>query len=229
MARIVCFDTETTGFDYALGERIIEIGAIEVIDGVLGRSFHEYINPERTISVDAYNVHKISNAFVADKPLFPEVAKRFLDFAGDDLIVAHNGKGFDFPFINFQLAENGMPKIPPERQEDTMLMAQRRLPDLKSYSLDALAKYFNISLETRSEGHGALIDTEILAKVYLELAETKDATSVEEIAAAQHQAFLDAPKFGSDFPRRTFAATADELAAHAALIEKIPDAFFNKA
>ena len=228
MARIICFDTETTGFDYAQGERIIEIGAIEIIDGVLGRSFHEYINPERVISVDAYNVHKISNAFLADKPLFPEVAKRFLAFAAGDLIVAHNGKGFDFPFINYQLEQNGLPKIGPERQEDTMLMAQRRLPELKSYSLDALAKHFNISLESRIEGHGALVDTEILAKVYLELAETADAKTVADIAAEQHRAFLAAPKSGGDFPRRTFAPTADELSAHNAFIEKIPDAIFGK-
>ena len=132
MTRIICFDTETTGFDYDKGEKIIEIAAVEIIDGkITGKNFHEYINPERQISADAYNVHKISNAFVADKPLFPEVAARFMEFAGGDLLVAHNGKGFDFPFINYQLEQVGMPKIPPERQEDSMLMAQRKIADFK--------------------------------------------------------------------------------------------------
>ncbi|MDR1071175.1 MAG: ribonuclease H-like domain-containing protein [Rickettsiales bacterium] len=215
MTRIICFDTETTGFDYANGDKIIEIGAIEVMDGkITGRTFHEYINPERQISADAYNVHKISNAFLADKPLFPEVAKRFLDFAGDGLIVAHNGKGFDFPFINFQLEQCGMPKIPQERQEDTMLMAQRKIAELNSYSLDSIAKYFNISLETREDAHGALIDTEILAKVYLELAQSADKKTVAEIAAEQHRDFLAATKFGGNFPHRAFAPSAEELAIH---------------
>jgi DNA polymerase-3 subunit epsilon len=215
MTRIICFDTETTGFDYVNGDRIIEIGAVEIVDGkITDQTFHEYINPERAISADAYNVHKISNTFLADKPLFPEVAKRFLDFAGDSILVAHNGKGFDFPFINFQLEQCGLPRIPPERQEDTMLMAQRKIAELKSYSLDSIAKYFNISLETREDAHGALIDTEILAKVYLELAQSADKKTVAEIAAEQHQAFLDMPKFGGDFPRRTFAPSAEEIAIH---------------
>jgi DNA polymerase-3 subunit epsilon len=230
MERIICFDTETTGFDFANGEKIIEIGAIEVIDGqITDNTFHEYINPKRQISADAYNVHKISNAFVADKPEFPEVARRFLDFIGDSMLVAHNGKGFDFPFINFQLAECGLPKIPPERQEDTMLMAQRKIANIRSYSLDSLAKYFNISLETRAEAHGALIDTEILAKVYLELSRSADAKTVEEIAAEQHAAFLATPKIGETFPRRSFAPTEEELAAHAGFIAKIPKAKWMEA
>jgi len=231
MARIICFDTETTGFDFENGDRIIEIGAVEVVDGkITGRTFHEYVNPERPVSTTAYEVHKISNAMLADKPLFPEVAKRFLDFAGNDLIVAHNGKGFDFPFINFQLDQAGLPKIPPERQEDSMLMAQRKIADLKSYSLDALAKHFNISTETRAESHGALIDTEILAKVYLELAQAADGKTVAEIAAEQHEKFLESPKSDGTFPRRSFAPTAEELAAHKEWIDKaVPNALWNKA
>jgi DNA polymerase-3 subunit epsilon len=221
MNRIICFDTETTGFDYRAGERVIEIGALELVDGQpTGKTFHEYINPERAISLDSYNVHKLSNAFLADKPPFPEAAKRFLDFAGKDLIVAHNGKGFDFPFINHWLKEYGLPQIPPEQQEDSMLMAQRKISDLKSYSLDALAKYFGISLETRSESHGALIDAEILAKVYLELTQRIDKKTVGEIADEQHKAFLESPKSGKGFPKRTFKPTEEEETAHKNWIDK---------
>ena len=215
MSRIICLDIETTGFAWDAGDKIIEIGAVEVLDGALtGNIFHEYINPERIIPAESYNVHKISNAFVADKPTFAAVGKRLLDFIGDAIVVAHNGKSFDFPFINHQLAECGLPTIPTERQEDTMLMAQRKIAELKSYSLDALAKYFNISLETRADGHGALIDTQILAKIYLELTQKEDALTVAQVAAAMHQAFLDAPKSDGTFPRRTFAPTPEEIAIH---------------
>jgi len=216
MTRIVCFDTETTGFDFAIGDKIIEIGAVEVVDGeITANTFHEYINPERRpISAAAYNVHKISNTFLADKPLFPAVAKRFLDFAGNDLIVAHNGKGFDFPFMNFQLEAAGLPQIPTAQQEDSMIMAQRKISELKSYSLDALAKYFNISLESRSDAHGALIDTYILARVYLELTRRADKKTVLEIADAQHRDFLAAPKSDGTFPHRTFSPSAAEIEAH---------------
>ena len=223
MARIICFDIETTGFEYESGAKIIEIAAIEILDGVLGeKSYHQYINPECQISIDSYKVHKISNEFVADKPNFAKIAQEFLDFIGPNCtIVAHNGKGFDFPFINYQLSEIGLPKIEPNRQEDTMLMAQRKIATLKSYSLDALAKYFNISLETRADGHGALIDTEILAKIYLELAQKSDEKTVIEIAHEQHAAFLATPKVPVGcFPTREFPPTADELATHAEWVDK---------
>jgi len=222
LARIICFDIETTGFEYSKGEKIIEIGAVEILNSALsGKTFHEYINPERPIPIESYNIHKISSAFVADKPTFVEIAQKFLDFVStDSLIVAHNGKGFDFPFINHQLEEIGLPKIAPDRQEDTMLMAQRKIADLKSYSLDALAKYFNISLETREGGHGALIDTEILAKIYLELAQKSDEKTVAEIAQEQHAAFLADPKSDGTFPRRQFPPSAEELAIHTEWFEK---------
>lgn len=222
MARVICFDTETTALDYAKGEKIIEIGAIEILDGKITENvFHEYINPEgRQIPLDSYNVHKISNAFLEDKPIFIDVARRFLDFVGDSLIVAHNGKGFDFPFINYQLEQVGLPRIPPTQQEDSMLMAQRKIVELKSYTLDNIAKFFNISLETRADSHGALIDTRILAKVYLELVQSADQKTVPEIAAEQHQKFLELKKSDGTFPYRTFTPTESELATHNEWIEK---------
>jgi DNA polymerase-3 subunit epsilon len=223
LTRIICFDTETTGLDYAKGEKIIEIGAVEIIDGkITGKKFHEYINPEgRQIPIESYNVHKISNAFLADKRTFREVVPDFMEFVGTDLIVAHNGKGFDFPFINYQLEQIGMPRIPAEHQEDSMLMAQRKIADLKSYTLDSLAKYFNVSLETREDSHGALIDTEILAKIYLELVKSADQKTVKEIAAEQHEKFLRAPKSDGMFPYRTFQIPAEELTLHNEWIEKV--------
>lgn len=223
MARVICFDIETTALDYTNGEKIIEIGAIEIIDGVVtGQSFHEYVNPDgRKIPIESYNVHKLSNTFLADKPHFPDVAKRFLEFIGDhDKIVAHNGKGFDFPFINYQLQESGFPKISPDRQEDTMLMAQRKIAELRSYSLDSLAKYFNVSLEARAEAHGALIDTEILAKIYLELTEIADGKTVAEVMAEQHAKFLEMPKSDGKFPRRKFPPTDAEIAIHDEWMDK---------
>jgi len=222
MARIICFDIETTGLDFEKGEKIIEIGAVEIIDGQpSGKTFQSYVNPDgRLIPASSYNIHKISNAFLTDKPPFKDVARRFLDFAADSPIVAHNGKGFDFPFINHQLAAEDMPVIAPERQIDSMLMAQRKIPDLKSYSLDSLAKYFNIPLDSRATSHGALVDTEILVKVYLELDKSADQKTVADIAREQHEKFLASPKSDGTFPRRTFTPTEAELAVHKEWIEK---------
>ena len=221
MVRVICFDTETTAFDYTRGEKIIEIGAIEIIDGKQTENvFHEYINPEKIIPIQSYNVHKISNAFLADKPKFPEIAPKFLEFVKNDLIVAHNGKNFDFPFINYQLEQIGLPVIPFEQQEDSMLMAQRKLANLRFYTLDALAKYFNIPLDARADAHNALIDTEILAKIYLELVQKTDQKTVREIAAEQHEKFLSSPKSDGKFPTRKFTVPTDELSTHKEWISK---------
>ena len=116
MKRVICFDIETTGFEFMRGDRIIEIGAVEVIDGkITDNSFHEYINPEgKIIPPDTYMVHKISNAFLEDKPKMSEVAPRFLEFISDSPIVAHNGLDFDFPFVNFELKKLGLNPIPRE-------------------------------------------------------------------------------------------------------------------
>lgn len=223
MKRIICFDIETTGFEYLRGDRCIEIGAVEMIDGVItDNTFHEYINPEgKIIPPETYMVHKISNAFLEDKPKMSVVAPKFLEFIGDSPIVAHNGLDFDFPFMNHELSMLGLPQIPREHQLDSIVIARNRVFGPKSYSLDALAKWYGISLTARADAHGALIDAEILAKVYKELDNTAPAPKIGDIIAAQHDAFLKHPKIGSDFPHRTFAAHPDELAAHQAFMEKI--------
>lgn len=225
MKRIVCFDIETTGLEYMRGDRCIEIGAVEITDGVItGNTFHEYINPEgKIIPPDSYMVHKISNSFLDDKPTMSVIAPRFLDFIGDAAIVAHNGAEFDFPFINHELERLGLPPIPRNQQLDSIVIARGRVFGPKSYSLDALAKWFGVSLSARADAHGALIDAEILARVFLELENTAPAPDIRDIIAKQHAAFLAHPKTSGDFPHRTFAPTQEELANHETFMNQILD------
>ena len=223
MKRIICFDIETTGFEYLRGDRVIEIGAVEIIDGqITNNNFHEYINPDgKIIPPDTYMVHKISNAFLEDKPKMAAIAPKFLEFIEDSPIVAHNGFDFDFPFVNHELGMLGLPQIPRSQQMDTLVIARNRVFGPKSYTLDALAKWYGISLTARADAHGALIDSEILAKVYLELENTAPAPDVSEIIAKQHDAMLAHPKIGGDFPYRTFDVPENDLAAHNAFMEII--------
>ena len=205
------------------GDRCIEIGAVEMIDGkITDNTFHEYINPDgKIIPPDSYMVHKISNAFLEDKPKMNIIAPKFLEFIGDSPIVAHNGLDFDFPFINHELQMVGLPQIPRNQQFDSIVIARNRVFGPKSYSLDALAKWYGISLTARADAHGALIDAEILAKVYKELENTAPAPDVSDIIAKQHEAFLAHPKIGANFPHREFNAHEDELLNHNAFMEKI--------
>lgn len=223
MARVICFDIETTGFEYLRGDRCIEIGAVEILDGkITDNSFHEYINPEgKIIPPETYAVHKISNAFLEDKPKMAVIAPKFLEYIGDSPIVAHNGHDFDFPFVNHELSKLGLPQIPRNQQVDSLILARNRVFGPKAYTLDALAKFYGISLTARADAHGALIDSEILAKVYLELENTEPAPDIAEVIAKQHAAFLKHPKIGADFPRRTFSVSEEELAAHNEFMAKI--------
>ena len=223
MKRVICFDIGTTGLEYMRGDRCIEIGAVEIADGVITENtFHEYINPDgKIIPPDSYMVHKISNAFLEDKPKMSAIAPRFLEFIGDAPVVAHNGADFDFPFMNHELAMLNLPPIPRNQQLDSIVIARNRVFGPKSYSLDALAKWFGISLTARADAHGALIDAEILAKVFLELENTAPAPDVHDIIEKQHAAFLAHPKIGADFPHRTFTPHDDELESHNAFMEKI--------
>lgn len=222
MTRIICFDIETTGFDFLHGDRCIEIGAVEIVDGkITGNNFHEYINPEgKIIPQETYEVHKISNEFLKDKPLMSEIGPKFLEFVGDSPIVAHNGLDFDFPFLNHEFEMLGLQQIPRTQQQDTLLIARNRVFGIKSYSLDSLAKWYNVSLASRADAHGALIDSEILAKVYLELQNTEPAPDIAEIVDKQHQAFLKHPKIGANFPYRNFQVSAEEEQIHEEFMKK---------
>jgi len=165
--REVVLDTETTGLDPAEGHRIIEIGCVELNDHFpTGRTYQCYLNPERDMPADAERVHGLSSAFLADKPRFAAVADELLGFLGDAPLVIHNA-GFDLRFLNAELARIGREPIAPARAIDTIEIAKNKIPGAR-YSLDELCKRFAIDLAARSK-HGALLDAELLAQVYLEL------------------------------------------------------------
>ena len=169
MSREIVLDTETTGLDPKQGHRLIELGCIELNDLLpTGREFHCYVDPQRQIDPEAERVHGISNAFLEGKPRFedPQVCDAFLDFIGDATLIAHNAP-FDRGFINAELERAGRTPPPVDRWCDTLPMAQKRFPGMYN-SLDALCKRFKISLADRDK-HGALIDAQLLAAVYLEL------------------------------------------------------------
>lgn len=165
--REIVFDTETTGLDPQTGDRITELGCVEVEDFIpTGRTWHAYVNPQRGIPEKVTEITGLTEEFLADKPLFKDVADGFLDFVGDARVVAHNAP-FDRGFINMELERIGKPVIANERWVDTVVMARKKFPGAHA-SLDALCKRFGISLESRDK-HGAIIDALLLADVYLEL------------------------------------------------------------
>lgn len=170
--RQIVFDLETTGFKFSEGHRIVEIGAVELVHGaVTGRNFHTYVNPERDMPDGAFQVHGLSAPFLSDKPVFtdPSVAQAFLDFVADAQLVAHNGISFDLPFINAELAAAGLKTLDKDNIVDTLHMARRKFPGAPA-SLDALCSRFGIDTTTRArDGHGALLDSKLLAAVYIEL------------------------------------------------------------
>jgi DNA polymerase-3 subunit epsilon len=219
MRREIVLDTETTGLDTRRGDRIIEIACVELDDYTpTGRHFHCYIDPERDIDPDAERVHGISRAFLTGKPRFadPEVATAFLTFVADSPLVAHNA-GFDRGFVNYELALAGLAILPEDRWVDTLALAQQRFPGMYN-SLDALCKRFNVSRAERTK-HGALIDAQLLAQVYLELRggrerrlelePSRQSPGVQTLAQARH-----GPR-----PRPLSARlSAAELAAHEAFV-----------
>lgn len=165
--REICFDTETTGFDPRTGDRITELGCVEVEDFIpTGRTWHAYVNPQRSVPEKVTEITGLTAEFLADKPLFGEVADAFLEFVGDAKVVAHNAP-FDRGFINMELEKVGKPIIANDRWIDTVVIARKKFPGAHA-SLDALCKRFGVSLETRDK-HGAIIDALLLADVYLEL------------------------------------------------------------
>jgi DNA polymerase III subunit epsilon len=167
MAREIVLDTETTGIDPKRGHRLIEIGCIELDDLLpTGRTFHRYVNPERLIEPDAIRVHGITDAMVADKPLFSTIANDFMEFVGDSRMIAHNA-AFDRGFVNMELERLNMVPCDTTQWLDTLELARNRFPGMPN-SLDALCKRYNISLAERDK-HGALLDARLLAAVYLEL------------------------------------------------------------
>jgi DNA polymerase III subunit epsilon len=165
--REIVLDTETTGLDPARGDRLVEIGCVEIVNRFLtGRVFHRYINPQRAMPIEAFNVHGLSEAFLSDKPLFSEIADEFLAFIAEDTLVIHNAS-FDIGFLNHELKRLGKGPIAQTRVIDTLTLARRRHPGQQN-SLDALCQRYGIDNSRRTK-HGALLDSEILAEVYAEL------------------------------------------------------------
>src|SRR5476649_2462350 len=165
--REIVFDTETTGFEPADGHRIVEIGCVELLDHFpTGRTLQFYLNPERDVPIESQRVHGLSAEFLADKALFAHVVDEFLEFLGDAQLVIHNAS-FDIKFINAELSRVGRAPIPLARAVDTIEIAKRKLPGAR-YSLDELCKRFGVDLTARSK-HGALLDADLTAQIYLEM------------------------------------------------------------
>ncbi len=220
--REIVLDTETTGFDPQSGDRIVEIGAVELEGHVpTGNTYHQYINPERSMPQEAFEVHGLGDEFLADKPKFAEIGQAFLDFIGDAKLVIHNAS-FDMKFLNAELGWMGLPLLPFDQALDTLLIARKKFPGSPA-SLDALCRRFNIDNSSRTL-HGALLDSEILAEVYLELIGGRQ----PDFGLAQNTQ----SNTGSDddtwvIPKRPRPLepkiTNEERAAHAAFVEKLGD------
>lgn len=165
--REIVLDTETTGFEPSEGHRIVEIGAVELFNHLpTGRTYHQYINPERGMPKEAFEVHGLGDDFLRDKPLFKMIGAAFLEFIADAQLVIHNA-AFDMKFLNAELKSAGFPILPTARATDTLMIARQKFPGSPA-SLDALCRRFGVD-NSRREKHGALMDSEILAEVYLEL------------------------------------------------------------
>jgi DNA polymerase-3 subunit epsilon len=171
--REIVLDTETTGLDPMRGDRLVEIGCIELLNSIpSGHTFHRYLNPQREIPAEAFAVHGLSAEFLADKPLFEEIAEDLLAFLGDAPLVIHNA-GFDVGFLNAELDRCGKAAITRDRLVDTLMLARRKFVGVRN-SLDDLCARFGINNSRRTK-HGALLDAELLAEVYLELIEARQA------------------------------------------------------
>ena len=225
--REIVLDTETTGFDPATGDRIVEIGAVELMNHLpTGRTFHKYLNPERDVPAEAVAVHGLTDEFLRDKPLFADVAAEFVTFIGDDAkLVIHNA-AFDMKFLNAELKMIGKAQLPWSRALDTLALAREKFPGAQN-SLDALCRRFGIDNSSRTL-HGALLDSEILAEVYLELIGGRQPDLV--LSAPERQSSTDpgaaAQPRGQARPRPTPLPprlTEGETSAHAELIARMGD------
>ena len=222
MARHIVLDTETTGLDPRTGHRMIEIACVEVIDYMpSGKSFHRYIQPDRAIDPDAERVHGISNAFLVGKPRFndPDVVDAFLAFVGEDPIVAHNAP-FDRGFVNAELEKIGRAPLLEPRWIDTLALAKKRFPGMYN-SLDALCKRMKISLADR-EKHGALIDAQLLAAVYLELQGGKErGLDLSGGPGGEAQRIIERVVYGARPRPLPSRITEIERAAHEAFVRDV--------
>jgi DNA polymerase III subunit epsilon len=219
--REIVFDTETTGLNPAGGDRMVEIGCIEIYNRVeTGRHFHAYFHPERDMPFEAEMVHGLSSIFLSDKPLFSEKVDELLDFIEDSPLVAHNA-GFDFGFLNLELERCGRPVVSLSRMVDTLQLARTKHPGAK-HSLDALCVRFGIDRSQRVK-HGALLDAQLLAQVYVELTGGRQIglglvadTGTVDVKQSNHPVTIREPR-----PARPHAANVEELERHRAFIAQL--------
>lgn len=220
--REIIFDTETTGLDPATGDRMVEIGCIEMVNRVAtGQTFHAYFNPERDMPPEAERVHGLSATFLADKPLFRDGVKDLLTFLGDSPLIAHNAQ-FDFGFLNHELLFCGHDAIGHDRMVDTLVLARRRHPGAK-HSLDALCSRYGVDRSHRVL-HGALLDAELLAQVYVELTGGRQIglqLAADNTDASRTQSAVFKPRLGEYRAPRPHAASAAELARHREFLESL--------
>jgi DNA polymerase-3 subunit epsilon len=221
--REIVFDTETTGLDPGSGHRVVEIGCVEILNGIpTGKHFHCYLNPERDVPQEVVNVHGLTTEFLSDKPLFAEVVGDFLEFIGTDPMIAHNAN-FDMAFIDAELTRVGFPVIAPSRITDSLLLARKAFPGAPC-SLDALCKRFNVDASARNL-HGALLDARLLAEVYLELRggrqrEITISFTAKNGLASSKRKLREA---------RPHAASDEEIAEHEAAIAKLKETLWKTA
>jgi DNA polymerase III subunit epsilon len=219
--REIVFDTETTGLSPAGGDRMVEIGCVEIFNRIeTGRHFHAYFNPERDMPGEAEAVHGLSTIFLSDKPRFADLAEQLLEFMGDSPLVAHNAS-FDFGFLNFELKYCSRPPICHSRMVDTLSLARTRHPGAK-HSLDALCVRFGIDRSHRVK-HGALIDAQLLAQIYVELTGGRQIglglvadTGTVAVDRGEGPVIVREPR-----PARPHAAQAEELERHRAFIAQL--------
>jgi DNA polymerase-3 subunit epsilon len=219
MIREIALDTETTGLDPYSGHRVVEIGCVEMVGHIAtGKHFHTYLNPERDMPREAEAIHGLSSEFLKDKPSFRSIARAFLQFIGDSPLVIHNA-AFDLKFLNAELERENLPLIEIARATDTVIIARQRFPGQPA-NLDALCKRFEIDLSRRTK-HGALLDAELLADVYLELMGGRQATlTLMQEMQAEAEALVTS-SIALEMPHRQFTASAEEKSAHRALLDKM--------
>ena len=218
MTRSILFDTETTGLEPGQGHRVIEIAALELINGLpTGRNFHRLIDPGRDIPEDATRIHGITIHHLRGKPRFADVAEELMAFFGEDRLVAHNAP-FDFAFLDAEFAALSRPRLDPGRMIDTLVLAKTRFPGLPN-SLDALCRRFGIDLSARTT-HNALLDCKLLAEVYVELTGGRQRGLSLGAATESGAPVASYIHVGTRTPR-PIMPSVEELAAHAAFVARL--------
>ena len=222
--REIVLDTETTGLDPSSGDRVVEVGCLELINHLpSGRTFRRYINPERDMPEEAFRVHGLSEEFLRQHPVFAAIAEEFLDFIGNDKLVIHNAD-FDMKFLNAELRRLELGPLDRGRVVDTLSLARRRYPGAQ-VSLDALCRRFGIDNSGRTL-HGALLDCELLAEAYLQLigGRQPDLALVQDRVVQSEQIVVSRqPR-----PARPHAAGDDEIAAHARMLDRMKEPIWRK-